>query len=114
MKTVKQHLQTTQEAYETMLFETYQRWCMDFCLNYQNDLQSILANSKINKYFLFEYAKCEAEFLNLISRYEDSPTVTAIDARTLYADCTFQIFNRTPKPLIQEAKKLKIYDTTRN
>lgn len=114
MKTVKQLLNVDTEAYETMIWETYYSWCMDFCSNYQNELQGVLANSKINKYFWFEYSKCETEFLKLISRYEGSPTVTQEDIRTLYSDCTFQIFNRSPKPLIEEAKKLKVYDTARN
>ena len=114
MKTVNQLLDLSPEAYENMIMETYLRWCMDFCTNYQSELQSVLANAKMNKYFLFEYAKGETEFLRLISRYKDSPTVTQKDVQTLYNDCTFDIFNRTPKSLIQEAKKLKVYDITAN
>ena len=114
MKTVNQLLNKTQEEYEFMVMATYTRWCMDFCTNYQSELQSVLANSKMNKYFLFELAKGEAEFLKLISRYEGSPTVTTQDAERLYSECTFQIFNRTPKALIQEAKKLKVYEPTAN
>lgn len=114
MKTVQQLLKLDTQEYETMLFETYMRWCMDFCSNYQSELQSVLANAKMNRYFLFEYSKCEAEFLKLISRYENSPTVTLGDTRTLYNNCTFQIFNRKSQPLIQEAKKLKIYEPTAN
>lgn len=114
MKTVKQLLNVNTEAYEAMLMETYLHWCMDFCSNYGSELQSIVANSKINKYFLFEYAKCEAEFLKLSAPYENTPTVTNQDIRTLYSNCTVQIFNRNPQPLIKEAKKLKVYDITAN
>jgi hypothetical protein len=114
MKTITQLLNKTPQQYESMIMETYLRWCMDFSINYGDDLQSIVANSKVNQYFLFEYAKGEAEFLKLIARFENAPTITIHDRQTLYNDCTFNIFNRNPKPLIQEAKKLKVYDNARN
>ncbi|WP_395075340.1 hypothetical protein [Flavobacterium sp.] len=114
MNTINELLNKTPEEYENIILKTYFLWCMDFCINYHSDLQRILANSAVNKYFLYEYAKCEAEFLKLISRYEDSPTVTSKDIQTLYDDCSFKISNRNPKPLILAAKKLNIYDTARN
>lgn len=109
-----QLLNKTPLQYEIIIWETYYRWCLDFCSNYQNDLQSVLANSKINKYFLFEYGKCETEFLKLITFYESEIGITPQEAQKLYDKCVLQIFNRTPKPLIDEAKKLKVYDKARN
>ncbi|MGR3791593.1 hypothetical protein ACUXZJ_12045 [Flavobacterium sp. TN-1] len=93
------------EQYSSMLFETYMHWCTDFCTkNYEQELQSLLANAPINKYFLMEYRKLEAEFLEMAKEYQKDPNITPEDYRELYADCTVKIFNRHQKALVRNAK----------
>ena len=88
---------------------------MDFSINYGNDLQKLLANTAISKYYKVEYSKCETEFLTTIEPYKSSKELSEKDARYLYSDCTYQMFNRRPKSLIDAAKKISILnDTTAN
>lgn len=108
MKTIPQHLNILPSDYEDLMMQTYMRWCMDFCRNYQGDLQSLLANAALNRYFLTEYKKLEDEFVLLISRYDGYSNITDSDKINLYSQCTVQIFNRRCMPLINQAKTLKI------
>ncbi|AMA49435.1 hypothetical protein [Flavobacterium covae] len=114
MKKVIELLDLSTPDYETLLFETYFNWCTDFCSNYQDDLQSLVANRALNKYFLQEYNKLEEEFLQLASRYENNINITSVHYRELYADCTVKIFNRFSKVLIKKAKQNTITNYERN
>lgn len=101
-------LDCSPQAYEDQMLNTYMRWCMDFAINYEADLQALVANSSLNAYFLTEYKKLEDEFVRLASNYQDTPTVTNQDIRNLYNRCTYPIFNRRCMPLVLSAKKLKV------
>ena len=106
----------TPKAYEEMYIESYMRWCQDFAINYENDLQKIMANTAISKWYLAEYEKCEAEFLRrMIRRQQTLRPVSQTDAQSAYNDCTYDMFNLRPKGLLMDAKKLEIInDTTAN
>ncbi len=114
MKTIPQLLNKTNLEYELMYLSAYMRWCESVTINdYQ--LQMVMANTPVNKWYNFEYAKCETEFLKLIANYQNIPTVTAKDAQELYNDCTYNMFNLRCEILIKEAIKNNLqYDTARN
>lgn len=108
MNKILEYLEVTQEEYENMYLGAYMRWCESVCLA-PSEFQNVLANASISKYYNTELAKCEAEFVKLFSRYENSETVSAKDAKNLYCDCTFKMFNIRPMVLLSTAKKIKVY-----
>jgi hypothetical protein len=109
-------LNVNQEAYEDIVLGVYTRWCMDFVSNYQNDLQKVMANAALNRYFLDELGKCEKEFLSLMNQYEGQANIKPSDALKMYRKCCFPLFNRYPKVLIAQAKATNIifHDSTAN
>ena len=116
MKAILVRLNVSQFDYDFMVMNIYLRWCMDFSLNYFNDLQKVVANTPINKYFLTEFKKIEAEFLEIMQEYDGATNIKPKDALQVFNRCSIQIFNRYPKILIHEAKKLNIinHDHTAN
>ncbi|EKT3967199.1 hypothetical protein NTJ12_002281 [Flavobacterium psychrophilum] len=115
MSKILKFLKKTPEDYETAFFKTYLHWCMAFATNYGNDLQKLVANSSISKYYNREHSKCEAKFLELISFYHTEIGITPKEAQKLYDKCIFDMNNRFCKPLIDQAKKTNIYhDITKN
>lgn len=106
--TINQKLKMTQEEYELFIFGAYARWCETLSGTSDRELQKIMANSGINKWYMTEYAKCEAEFLQLTERYEECSTITALDFKKCYAECTYRMFNIRPTVLLQIIKKSTI------
>ena len=104
MKTILEHLAINQHQYEMAYIDTYMRWSESVSIT-EAQLQMIMANSAVNRYFNMEFKKCEAEFLELITRY---PNATPTDAATLWGRCTVALFNRRCLPLIKQAITLKI------
>ena len=51
--------------------DLYMRWCESVTVNEQQ-LQMVLANASVNKYFNFEYAKCITKFIDHMSNYPDA------------------------------------------
>lgn len=115
-KAILVRLNKSQEDYEFIVMNIYLCWCMDFAINYTNDLQKVVANAPINKYFLTEFKKIETEFLEIMQEYDGATNIKPKDALQVFNRCTIQIFNRYPKILIHEAKKLNIinHDHTAN
>lgn len=103
--TINQKLKMSPEEYELLIFGAYARWCETLSGTSDRELQKILANSGINKWFMTEYAKCEAEFLQLITRYDECDTITATDLKKCYSECTYRMFNIRPMALLQIIKK---------
>ena len=87
-------------AYEMMLFGAYSRWCESVTTNL-SDLQAVMANSSINKWYLMELAKCEDEFKQRVKNYQN---LSAQDYRKCYNECTFRMFNIRPSSLIEIVK----------
>lgn len=116
MNPILVRLNMSQEEYDNEKMEIYLRWCMDFCTNYQNELQKVLSNPPVNKYFLTEFAKCEKEFLAVMQAYDGATHIKPKDALATFHRCSVSIFNRFPKVLISNAKKPTIisYDATAN
>jgi hypothetical protein len=103
MKAINEVLQMQPDQYENMRFGVWARWCESVTTNEQ-EWQMVLANSKINRWFEIEYAKCETEFVRLINRYEGSASVKVDDVRRCYNETTFRMFSISPKPLLDEVK----------
>ncbi len=104
MSKILKLLAITAEDYFDMYFGSYWRWCESVSIN-DAQTQMVLANALVNKYYNMEYAKCEKEFLYLLKDY---PNTSPEDARKIYNDCTFKMFNRRCLPIINKAKKTQI------
>lgn len=116
MNPILVRLNVSQFDYDFMVMNIYLRWCMGFAINYTNDLQKVVANTPINKYFLTEFKKIEAEFLEIMQEYDGAANIKPKDALQVFNICAVQLHNRYPKILIHEAKKLNIinHDHTAN
>jgi hypothetical protein len=114
MPTTNQKLQMSTQDYENMLLGSYVRWCESVTVD-AREYQKVIANAKINKWYIAEYAKCETEFNLLTQRYEKS--ITTEDLKRCYNNCTYKMFYQKPSILIQEIAttptidSLKIYGT---
>lgn len=104
-KTINQKLQMTPQEYESFIFGIYARWCETLSGTGDRELQKIMANSGISKWFMMEYAKCETEFTQLTRFYEEGNTITAVDYEKCLMQCTFRMFNIRPMALLQIIKK---------
>ena len=111
MQTIPKLLAIKNHEYNDMYFDAYLRWCESVSIN-ENQVQSVLANASVNKYYNTEFAKCENEFLQLAKNY---PHATAIDLQELYAKCMYAMFNKRCNVLLHQAKTLNLqgYDTAK-
>ncbi|MCJ1809879.1 hypothetical protein [Flavobacterium covae] len=98
-------LNISQEEYEIKMMDIYLRWCMDFAINYENDLQKIVHSAPVFNYFKTEFAKCETEFLTMMGAYENAQQIKPVDIWATFYRCIVSLFNRYPKNLIINAKK---------
>ncbi len=73
------------------------------------EFQKVIASSAINKWFLMELEKQEAEFKMLAARYNN---LTKRDHNTLYARCANKLMSRFPMALLQAAKKRELKPQT--
>jgi len=106
MKTTIQKLAITPEQHESLIWNLYENWCESASIG-TIEFQQVLANSAINRWFLLELQKCEAEFHKLTDRYIDS-NVTARDMEKCYKDCAFHLFSIRPMALLNQISKPKI------
>ena len=104
--TILQLLGFDEVQYEYMYGNAYLRWA-ESCSVSQQNLQSILANASVNKWYNAEYHKCETKFLDFVKNYKNQ---TQKDILLLYNDCTFSVYSRSCPALMKEAiKNNKIY-----
>ena len=104
MNTILKILDLTQYHYDMIYLGNYMRWCESVTIN-PAQLQMVMANASVDKYYAMEYAKCTADFLELIKNY---PNANPADAMELYVTCTLPMFNRRCLPVIAAAKKNNI------
>lgn len=109
MKTFLELLNMTKDQFEDHVLLIYTRWCMDFSVNYTTDLQKVLANSAINAFFLNELSKVKADFMEQMEPYQNEQSITPDEAKKNFFRCTVQLFNRYPKALLADAKKMNLY-----
>lgn len=96
-------LNVSKDTYEFMILDLYYRWCESVTLNNRH-FQIVLANSKINSWFLYELKKCENEFKEITDRYILSSTVSSNDYLKCWKNTTYRLFNIRPMPLLEEIK----------
>lgn len=101
---ILEKLNLSPEAYQAGVFAVYFEWCESLSIN-QRELQSILANAAIARWYSYELEKCEAEFHRRTNRYCDSPSISQDDYRVCYEDCVQKLFNLRPMALLQEVKQ---------
>lgn len=97
----------TPEQYNDNYFDVYFRWCQNYSQNTDQDIQKILANTKISKWFNYEFEQLEFLAYEAIAPVHGQIKYT--QARTMYAALTAPIFMNYPKPLIDEARKINVY-----
>lgn len=102
-------LNYTQEQYEDAVLLMYIRWSMDFSVNYTTDLQRVIANTAINSFFLNELSKIEHDFMDQMKPYENDGNISCEDAKKTFYRLSVQLFNRYPKALLADAKKMNLY-----
>jgi hypothetical protein len=92
--------------FDNLQMERYMRWCMNIALKNGIDLQIIIANSSINKYYNHEFSKLENKFLNLVNGKTKWLEPKALE--DMYSIIVVDMFKIYPNPLIEEARKIKI------
>ena len=102
--TTLQKLDITPEQYESLIWDLYNNWCESVSTN-NREYQKVLANAAVNRWFIMELQKSEAEFAIITDRYVDS-NVTPLDFNNCYRDCTYRLFNIRPTGLLNEVKKM--------
>lgn len=105
MKTTIQKLAITPEQHESLIWNIYNNWCESVSTS-TIEYQQVLANAAINRWFMLELTKCEAEFNALTDRYIDS-NVTSKDMEKCYKDCAFKLFSIRPMALLNNIAKPK-------
>lgn len=106
LKPVHELLYMSLEAYEEYYTERYLNWCIDKASDLKQDLQKIIANSKINAWYNLEHEKLTERFQQIAT-----PQHGMIDfksARTIFTSVTAVIYKQYPQPLIDSARNLKI------
>ncbi len=106
-KPIHELLQMTIAEYDDFVFERYMRWCMSKVdPKRENDLQQLLANSALSKWFITEFARHENSFAKMVENthsYLKAPQI-----RTLYTTVTIQVYEHYPRPLMEAARNINI------
>lgn len=106
--TIYELLGKTAQEYEQEDFERYMRWCMSFAARTSEgrDLQMLLANTAISKYYNEHFRELESQFIAAITPIYKSSKIESI--RQIYVSITAQIYNNYPGALFEEARNLRI------
>lgn len=97
---IMDYLMWSSEEYDFFVFERYWTWCHLHGM-YPSIIQQMLSNKIINRWFLNEYAKQEAKFLNALPSLEqDEKTL-----REFYTVFIRKVNLIYPKPLLDEIKR---------
>jgi hypothetical protein len=99
------YLHITIEEYNDLLFETYLKWCAKMSQN-DYDLQQLLANAKMYKWFLFNINGLEQEFMEDALPYLELKNSQAMVE--LWKKHTMKIYYYYSVPLINVARKTTI------
>lgn len=106
--TIYELLGKTAQEYEQEDFERYMRWCMSFAnrLSEGRDLQMLLANTAVSKYYTEHFRALESQFLTVVLPIYKSTKVESI--RQIYVSITAQMYNNYPGALFEAARNLRI------
>lgn len=95
------YLQYSSEEYEGRFFQSYWAWCAKYG-QYPSIIQQIMANSKVNRWYLHEYEKAEQNFIKM---FEANPNARLESLKAHYAVCIGEILQIYPKPLLDDIKR---------
>lgn len=93
---------------EDLILEFWFYWVESVTLT-DREFQKVSANAAINRWFIREISKNEAEFKFLISTYPDTH---GRDKDWLYVKCISKLMSHFPQALLQEAKKRELKPQT--
>lgn len=105
-KEIQKILNIPPDIYEIRLFRRYANWCATFENGSPDDLQKLLANTAINKWFLNRYAELEQRAYNIL--YKEHQAMPATEVQRMYEAVMVDIFTTYPKPLFEAARKLSV------
>lgn len=96
--TVIKYLKISPDNYDDRLFQMYFNWCQRHAVS-DNNLQELLANAQLNKWFMRHYAVLEKLF---ITDHATRKNPLSTPERNLYdyQECVSQIFKNYPKAII--------------
>ena len=89
------YLQLSSQEYDELILQTYFNWCASKSTS-DNQLQEMLANSGLNKWFLKQYTQMQNQFVNMI----ESSNVYMKDPNYHYNGCVAEIFNVYPNVIL--------------
>lgn len=95
--------------YDERIFITFWNWCKDRASS-ESETQELLANARVNKWFLNQYTQLENEFIQLVETFPKKLR----DAKPEYYRTTTEIFNLYPKPLLDGYKNNKDFKISLN
>lgn len=110
MKT-QQILQLTDSEYEMMLFNHYFHWCKHWSHN-DVDLQCLLTGPRLFNWWLNEYEKANAKFEEDMQGFIGK--VGRITAKDYHRECLSEVLSYFSRPLLWQARELKIVKTSIN
>jgi hypothetical protein len=102
-QSINELLGLSEEAYENMIL----RYWLNYCENLSSNciqFQKLIANRAMNKYFLTEFKKHEAFFLESLSGFQDCETITKTDYKKAYDGFVCQVFKNWNAPLLDQTK----------
>lgn len=94
------YLQWTTDQYEERLFLAMYMWCQ-VQTQYPSVIQQLLANAAINRWFIHEYSKCEANFIKIAEVMPNN--VKQLEGH--YKACTSHMQTIYPAPLVDQATR---------
>lgn len=104
-KAISTILEKDEVEFENLQIERYMRWCIYLANKTAIPLQSILANSSINRYYNFEFSKLENKFLNLIEGKSKFMSIKTL--QEMYEIIVVDMHNLYPMALLQDIRKPK-------
>lgn len=107
MKAIHEILGIDTAKYEDMVFAIFLVWAQGYAVK-PNDIQNIIANAAIARWFRSELSQLEEDFKEEIKGFESNHTITALHLKTLYHRSIVRIYILQPKPLITQARKVPL------
>ncbi|SCY94314.1 hypothetical protein [Flavobacterium caeni] len=96
--TVIKFLEISPETYDDRLFQTWFNWCQKHAIS-DNNLQELLANAQLNKWFMKQHATLEKLF---VQKYAAKLNPLSNPDRNLfnYQECVAKIFTHFPQAIM--------------
>ena len=102
-ETLEQLFNQAQEV-DSFMFSLWALWCESVTIS-SIEFQQVLANRRVNNWFLTELKKEEKECSILLLEYKEA---SQDDKNKLYIKCIFNLFSKFPLALLQQAKKREL------